>query len=337
MLDRKQGLIVISSLGAVGLLLLVVEIAGVDRVLRAVLAADRSLVVLVFLIGLGWLLAWSTMLRSVLATLDVELTRGRSFLLFSGAVFAHNVTPFGQAGGEPVPAMIISRASDTPYETGLAGIASVDLLNVIPSLSLDRGWCQLLRATASLGTRVELAVVTAFGLVGGAGIVLIGLWRGRYRVQERLPRLLARGGGRLGLESPESIERGLTNRLIRLIGNLERVASNRRHLVSSLTFSLLGWLLQAVALSLAFAAVGHTVSPHLFIFVIPLAYVAGVAPLPGGLGGIEAALVALLVPTTGLAVSAITAAVLIFRGAIFWMPIALGSLVVWSYGIRSVW
>jgi len=86
----------------------------------------------------------------------------------------------------------------------------------------------------------------------------------------------------------------------------------------------------------AFAALGTPVPPYVLLFVIPLANLAGAAPLPGGLGGIEAAFVTLLVPTTGIQASVITAAVLIFRGAIYWMPILIGGLAVSAFGVRAV-
>lgn len=72
------------------------------------------------------------------------------------------------------------------------------------------------------------------------------------------------------------------------------------------------------------------------LFAVPLAYVAGATPLPGGLGGIEAAFVALLVPTTGVPASAVTAAVLVFRGGVYWMPMAIGGVSASVLGVRTV-
>jgi uncharacterized membrane protein YbhN (UPF0104 family) len=58
--------------------------------------------------------------------------------------------------------------------------------------------------------------------------------------------------------------------------------------------------------------------------VIPVAAIAGITPLPGGLGGVEAVLVALLVPTTGVTVAAATAGVVIHRTATYWLPLLVG-------------
>ena len=91
-----------------------------------------------------------------------------------------------------------------------------------------------------------------------------------------------------------------------------------------------------VALTAAFGAVGQPIPPHVVVFTIPLANLAGATPLPGGLGGIEAAYVALLVPTTGVAAATVTAAVLVFRGATYWMPVVLGGIVTAAFGVSAV-
>jgi len=73
-------------------------VVGADRVIETLLAADPALVAATFGLALCWLIAWSLMLRTVLGSLDVDLSVTTSFLVYSGAVFANNVTPFGQGG-----------------------------------------------------------------------------------------------------------------------------------------------------------------------------------------------------------------------------------------------
>jgi uncharacterized membrane protein YbhN (UPF0104 family) len=57
---------------------------------------------------------------------------------------------------------------------------------------------------------------------------------------------------------------------------------------------------------------------------VPIGAIAGVTPLPGGLGGLDAALIVLLTATTGIAAPIATAAVLIHRGASFWLVTLFG-------------
>jgi len=60
-----------------------------------------------------------------------------------------------------------------------------------------------------------------------------------------------------------------------------------------------------------------------------------VTPLPGGLGGLEAAFITLLVPTAGVPASVATAGVLIYRGATYWLPILVGGGVATVLGSRA--
>ena len=60
------------------------------------------------------------------------------------------------------------------------------------------------------------------------------------------------------------------------------------------------------------------------MLAIPLGSVAGVTPLPGGLGGIEAVLIFVLTPVTSVGAGTVAAAVLLHRAATYWLPLLLG-------------
>jgi uncharacterized membrane protein YbhN (UPF0104 family) len=54
------------------------------------------------------------------------------------------------------------------------------------------------------------------------------------------------------------------------------------------------------------------------------------------LGGVEFALVLLLVPITGVPAAAATTAALVYRGATYWLPTAVGGLsTAWLQGRQS--
>lgn len=134
--ERNRRRLLIGAFGALAVFAVLFFAVGARDVINTLFSAAPSLVAATFALALCWLAAWSLMLRSVLVALDVKLSVVKAFFVYAGAVFANNVTPFGQAGGEPVAALLISKTSDARYETGLAGIASVDVLNVVPSISL---------------------------------------------------------------------------------------------------------------------------------------------------------------------------------------------------------
>jgi uncharacterized protein (TIRG00374 family) len=311
-------------------------LVDVGQVSQAISRADAVLVGLMLVFAVFWLAAWGGTLQTVLTAMGVDIRTRTAFFVYAAAVFANNVTPFGQAGGEPVTALLVSNVSGKRYETGLVSIASVDVLNAVSSIALMFLGLGVYTSRFTLGTSVTAAVGSIVVLV----IVIVSVftlgWRYRGRLIDRLANPIAAAinkfrRGPLATDT-EVTEAGVAKRLRRFEGNVETVAGDRRRLILALSLSTAGWILQTAALVTAFSALGETVPVAVSLFVIPLANLAGMAPLPGGLGGIEAAFVALLVPTTGIAAPIVTAAVLLFRVAIYWMPVVVGGTTATVYG-----
>ncbi|MFC4550320.1 MULTISPECIES: lysylphosphatidylglycerol synthase transmembrane domain-containing protein [Halorussus] len=312
---------------AVVVLLGLYSLVGLDDVAAALTHADLPLVAAVCVVAVGWLLAWSLALRTVLSVIAVTVSVPRAFLLFSGATFANNITPFGQAGGEPFSALLVSRTTGTEYENGLAAVASVDTLNFVPSVSFALVGVGYYTAKFTVGDRVEFAAVSLVALALAVPAAAYLAWRNRDRAADLAVGVVGRVGGTLGrvlprVDPPE--EATIRRRISGFFAALERVAGDRHQLALALAFSAFGWLLLSVSLWLSLLALGHQVPFAAALFVVPLASVAGVTPLPGGLGGVEAALVVLIVPVTGVDAQTAAAAALIHRGATYWLPVLIG-------------
>ena len=328
-----------------GFLLLIPVFGGlflfidVDRVLTALQQAEQTVVVFVLLTTVGWLFAWSLSLRTVLRTLNVSLSIPRSFFLFSGATFSNNVTPFGQAGGEPITAYLISKTSKTRYETGLAAIASVDTLNFVPSFLFAIIGISYYAIALSLTSHMKLAAV----LLGSLGLIIVGggyyLWTSRSAIERYLSagltRVLRRVASIVPRVSAPSRE-AIMDRINHFTQTIECIGTNPILLVVALGYSSAGWLFQAGALWLAFYAIGATIPFAVVLFAIPISAIAGVTPLPGGAGGIESVLVALLFSTTSIESVLIVAAVIIFRGIVYWVPTVIGGSVLAVVTARRV-
>ena len=321
-------------------------LVGVDDLVATLRAAETGAVALVVVATLAWLLAWAVSLYTVLGMLGVDLSYPSSFLLFSGATFANNVTPFGQAGGEPITAFLISRVTDAEYERGLAAIASVDTLNFVPSITIALLGAGYFATEVALGA--NRSVLVAVGGVVGLAVVVPSLvylgWRRRYGLEARLVdgltpviRVLARRLPRVPVPTPEGIE----DRIDGFFRAIERVAANPRRLAVALAASTVGWLCQTLALRVAFEAIGVSVPLSVVFVVVPIGAIAGVTPLPGGAGGIETVLVLLLLaaPLPQVTEPVAVAAVVIFRGAVYWIPVLVGGTVVaWigtGLGVRA--
>ncbi len=321
-------------------------LVGVDDLVATLRAAETGAVALVVVATVAWLLAWAVSLYTVLGVLGVDLSYPSSFLLFSGATFANNVTPFGQAGGEPITAFLISRVTDAEYERGLAAIASVDTLNFVPSITIALLGAGYFATEVALGA--NRSVLVAVGGVVGLAVVVPSLvylgWRRRYGLEARIVdgltpviRVLARRLPRVPVPTPEGIE----NRIDGFFRAIERVAANPRQLAVALAGSTAGWLCQTLALRVAFEAIGVSVPLSVVFVVVPIGAIAGVTPLPGGAGGIETVLVLLLLaaPLPQVTEPVAVAAVVIFRGAVYWIPVLVGGTVVaWigtGFGVRA--
>ncbi|WP_135821470.1 lysylphosphatidylglycerol synthase transmembrane domain-containing protein [Halostella litorea] len=313
--------------GATAMLAALLWVAGVDDVVAALGQASLPVVGLVVAVALCWLLAWGLALRTVLGGLGIPLSVPRSFLVFSGAMFANNVTPFGQAGGEPVTALLISRATDSEYETSLAAIASVDALNFVPSIGFALMGVAYMATEVTFDARLEYAAASVGALAVALPAVAYVGWRHRYRVERAAVRVVTPVvqlvGRLIPRRSPPTAD-ALERRIDGFFRTIERVGADRRTLLLALAFSALGWFAQMCSLWLSLYALGHPVSFGAVMLAVPLGSVAGVTPLPGGLGGIEAVLAALLVPTTGLPLATVSAAVVVHRAATYLLSTAIG-------------
>ena len=306
---------------------LLVGLVGVGRVLDALSRAEPTVLAGVLAVAVVWMTSWGLSLRTVLGVLGSAVSAPVAVLVFTAATFANNVTPFGQAGGEPVTALFISQAADTEYETGLAAIASVDSLNFVPSILLATVGIGYFSATVAFGRRLQYAAVAVAALAVVIPAAGYYAWRNRYRVEAGVVRLLTpviRGLGRvLPRRSPPDVH-VIEARIEGFFHGIERVTGDRRGLATALGFSTLGWLCLAGSLWLSLYSLGYPVPFAATLVVVPVGAIAGITPLPGGLGGVEAVLVAMLVPTTGVTVAAATAAVVLHRTATYWLPVLVG-------------
>ena len=327
-MDGDRTATLLGFAGAIGILLVLFWFVGVDDVLAALSRADLAIVALVIPVALVWLSSWGLALDTVLDALGAPIAAVKAILVFSAAVFSNNVTPFGQAGGEPVSALLISEAADTEYETGLAAIASVDTLHFVPSIGFAIGAFTFVVTGAdqpgqnvfyAAGAVATLAVVLPVGAYLG--------WRYRYELEATVVRILTpvlRSAGRVVPRWTAPSKTNIQDSIEGFFTSIDRVAGDRRALVVATGFSAMGWLALGVGLWLSLYSLDQPVPFSAVMLAIPVSMVAGILPLPGGSGAIESVLVTLLVATAGIPSAVALSAVLVYRGATYWLPILIG-------------
>lgn len=331
MMSRRSITTAGGFLAAVIVLAVLVSVVGVSELLEVLNRADGSLVGAVFCLTGLWLVSWGLALWMVLGSLGTVVPVLRAVLLYTSAAFANNITPFGQAGGEPVTALLLAESDDIAYERGLAAITGVDTANLVPSVGLALAGTGYLAVTTVLGQTLSTVAV---GIGGISVLVLlggIGLWRVRLRAAERISEAVTPIVRRLARVIPRVEppgESAVSGRIHGFITGIEQIGAQPRRLAVTLVFSTVGWGCQMVALWVALLAVGVSVSPVIPVIVVPMGAIAGAAPLPGGVGGIETVLVILLVAAPiGASQATVLGAVVLFRGAVYWMPTLVGGTI----------
>ena len=303
---------------------------GVERVVAGLAAADAGTAAAAPVAVALWLVSWGLSLYVALRTLGVDVTPTRAVLTYASATFLNGLTPFAQVGGEALSAVVISRSTGAEYETGLAAVTAVDIVNLLPSpLFALAGAVALVAA----GTRSAALGPAALAILGvSTAMVAAGAlaWRFRSRVERSLTRVgvgAATAANRLaGRPTPVDAVR-LARRIESFLAGTGRVFGRRRRLATCLGLSTAGWACLVAALWLSLRAVGYPAPAGLVTFVLPVGMLAIAIPLPGGVGGVEAALVGLLVTVGGVPVAGATAGVLLYRGVSYWLPLLFGGVV----------
>ena len=273
-----------------------------------------------------WTLSW----RHVLSTVGVDIPWRSLLVNYYAATFVNYITPLGRTSGAPVSAYILSTDHRAPYRESLATVATVTTLNVAPMLTFA-GIGALHVATGSdVPGRMTPVLVGVGGLCVAAPLVVLGTWHWREQVVEAVTAVAGWLSTRTGLVDPDEIDR----RVREFFTILDRVGSSRWELVEVLTLSYVGWVLFAAPLWLAAKALGVHLDPLLVAFVVPASTLASIVPTPGGIGGVETAIVLLLSGLGGIGAATAGAIALLYRIAGYWFLVTLGGLAVLGVSTR---
>src|SRR6056297_2435455 len=117
-MDGDRRTTIAGFVGAIVVLAALFWVVGFNEIVQTIAGAHLPLVASVVLLTLVWLTCWGMSLHTVLGALGTSIDRRTAVLVFTAAVFSNAITPFGQAGGEPVSALLISEAADSDYESG---------------------------------------------------------------------------------------------------------------------------------------------------------------------------------------------------------------------------
>ncbi len=158
-------------------------------------------------------------------------------------------------------------------------------------------------------TGVALVVVVGAGVVLARRDLVVGLLEASVRAARRLT---GRPRGRLG------------ERVDATLASMRAITLGRRAAAASIGLAMGLWLADAGCLLAALGAVGARVPWAGLLLAYGVSQVVAVLPIaPGGLGVVEGSLTVVLVAYGAARVPALSA-VLVYRLANYWLPIALG-------------
>jgi len=136
---------------------------------------------------------------------------------------------------------------------------------------------------------------------------------------------------RLGVGGPVSADAGRTRRALRearralVGGTAEAVKIVRSRNLLVITGSVGYWAWDNAVLWATFHAFDYSPPIAVILLGYLIGQLGGLLPLPGGLGGIDGGLIGTLV-VYGIPAAVTTAAVLVYRVILFWLPLLLGAV-----------
>jgi len=314
--------IVAGFLIALALLYLIAVGLGIGELRRILGGAKLRWLAVGCVSTLLCLVCWGKAWHVVLGVAGIEESFRRLVVTYFAATFANYVTPLGQAGGEPFVAYVLARDTDASYEDSLASVVTADLLNLLPFFSFAALGMGTLLWQTTLPETVEPLAAGLLALAVGVPAIAGATWRFRNpltRLVLWLAAPIAKRTTRISLD-------GITERIEDLGDAFERIAADPWALVRAVVFSYVGWAFFAMPLYFAARTLGLPMDPLLVLFIVPASTLAGLVPSPGGLGGVEVALVGLLVAIAGVAPAAAYAVAIVYRVASYWFAIGVGGL-----------
>lgn len=328
MLSKRQIVVGVGFWGLVfGIFVTVVGVGEFAAKIQAITPSQLAL--LLATVGAGTI-AMGTCFYVISRSLNLGLSYVEAIFLNTSVSLAHNLTPFGQAGGEPIAAAIVSQRSGRPYEECLAALSMKDIVSFVPAiLVFVFGGAYLVVFGHSVPDRLRplvagFTIMVALGLLAFTAIrtypdktrsVLHFLVGGLNRIVGRLP----------FLSSIDESE--IENRVHNFADSLGDVATDKKTVILSSGFATLAFILQGCLLWIALSMIsGVDISVVLAVFILQVSLLASGLPLPGGSGGVESAQVLMIVAMTDAATAPTITAVVLSRGLVFWTPIVLGSL-----------
>lgn len=316
-----------------------VALTGINEFFSTLAQISPAEMTVILLPIVASVLLMGSTLYIITRDLDLEVPWVEAIFLNTSVSLAHNLTPFGQAGGAPVGAVVLADRSGKAYEKCLAAISVKDMISFVPTLVIFLvAGPYLMVYDESLPPRLR----PMFGIFAVLVVIAIAIVLGIRRYPAVMKRYLKRFAtsvnrtvGRLPRVpsiSTEEVEQRVDN----FSTSIGEVATNRTTVLLASTMTTMAFVAQGTLLWLALGAVGIDIPIILAIFIVPVSLFASGLPLPGGSGGVEAIQIIIIGGLAAAATGPTTVAVVLSRGLVYWTPIVLGSISLVVFQVQDI-
>jgi uncharacterized protein (TIRG00374 family) len=317
------------TLVATVVLLFTVYIADVRQVVAAVRSARPVYIAGTVVLGVFILFLRSRVWYVFFKNLGAVISSVKSFRLFSAGEFLNNVTPLGQAGGQPFMAYVVSDNTRMNYEEALATVISADFMTAFPLLSLGMvagGYFLFVGVESQIVAHT--VVFSLMAIVGGTVLVYM-LWFKAGTVESVIQRVL---GKVLWRQRWEEI---LAEKLDNVEKTFEAIGAEPRKLVAASVYAHLAFFVDMVVLYIVLRSLGYTPGLFYLFLAFPVANLSKSAPTAGGSGVYELALASILTVILSIDFSAAVAAAFLYRFSTYWVAIVVGYFALSGFTLPS--
>lgn len=326
---RDSVRVILGLVGAIIAISVLILLVGFEEFTEALFESNTVYVLISGMCAVLWLMSWSGTFYVVSRSLDLDLSYISCFRTYSTVMFANNVTPFAHLGGEPLAAGFVTKVVDKNYEKCLGALSSVSVVHFVPSVifftlgsvyfgitgaELPNGLRWMVGAFLLLTVVIVSLAISVYAFRSKTQNIIIELLTVCFSVGGKIPKV-----PQYGRDKIEKLVDGY-------LSTFSDVADDKKTVALSVILSTTGVMFQALGLWFALDAVGLDISIFVPIIAFPIAGLASALPLPGGAGGIDAVLIAMVVAFSSAIVVDVSAAVVIIRTFIYWIPVIIGTL-----------
>ena len=292
-----------------------------SEVLSVVRESDRRYLAILFVSMTAAILLRGYVYVRLLSLVGFDGGVRRGLWLFLVYTVFRYTLPYAMAGTQTVLAYLSSREEGVDIEHAFGAVLVADLLVYVPHFTLGAVGVVAYSGAVPDGTLLSTGLLLA-GLLAALGVGYYQRWI-VYRAFDRVAGVVNAVLSRLGDPTPTV---GGASRVSSFYESIDRISADRRATASGVLFGHLGMVFLMLPLTVAGYAVGVTIPLGLAAGIVMATKFSGVLPTPGGVGGIEAIMVAMLVTVGDVGSATATAVTLLYRLSTYWYLLLLGGI-----------